>query len=187
MEDELQREWERLEARARELIRDEKLFDGRRGLRMFQMVVEPSFEDAVCWNVFQSGIGPDAKHFGGRAVWRRGADMEKLHTPLTRLKHLGELSPTVEARVFELPGELVESSLGPLKSVSIPVFAEKVPMGLDGTGYELTLCESYFAVARFEWWQQGPAEWERLTETALSIFDKLEAFTSGRQSDEPTV
>src|SRR5688500_9285604 len=97
MDTEQVKEWCFFEKRACEVVREGDT-PAARGIRcLFQILMLPSFEPVVGWQIFQKVSQSKEKHyFATRTCWSRNEDVQKFVSPIERLKHPRELNPTIQ-------------------------------------------------------------------------------------------
>ncbi|MBC7529769.1 MAG: hypothetical protein H7308_19750 [Chthonomonadaceae bacterium] len=168
-----QKEWSELTKHAMERLRKGNTPDLARVRQCFQILVMPSFEDHVSWEVCHDDKAE--AYFAVCSIWRVGTDVAKLETPIVRLRHPRPLFPTIEVEQFPLQSEWAEIAIASLKSLSISAMPDSKIIGLDGTFYELAFDAGFFS-ARYRWWSVPPFRWRPLDDwfqETLSSLEKL--------------
>ncbi len=137
-------------------------FVGADGLLMCRLVVLPSFENSVGWDVRSWPVpGGPAQPRLFRSCWRMDLDSGAFGSPLERLKHPRPYRPTVEVVSAPIDATRIEGVVRRLQAIPIPLAVAEPPVGLDGTSYELHVGKS-FCRARIAWWNRLPEEWSAL-------------------------
>ena len=171
MEEFQQKEWNELTKHAMERLRKGNTPDLARVRQCFQILVMPSFEDHVSWEVchdYKAEV-----YFAVCSIWHGGIDAAKLETPIVRLRHPRPLFPTIEVQQFPLQNEWAETALAALKSLSISATAEERGVGLDGVCYEIAF-NVIGTSARYGWWCEPPVGWRPLNDWLQKVLASLE-------------
>jgi hypothetical protein len=157
----LQDEWSSLEHQA--LVQLKTGTDRKGYIARLQALVLPSFEDSWRYELLVSVPYRSKPALAVKTVWHRGIDSAKFANPVVRLSYGAGVRqlPTIEEFVAEVEAALVDDLCAKAATLKVPAFTAKSTVGLDGTGYQLTLGSSP-VVARFEWWQFPPEGWEPL-------------------------
>ncbi len=74
--------------------------------------------------------------------------------------------PTIEVRDHYISTNEVECCLDKLSRVVIPVYPAEKKFGCDGERFGISYAPYG---ARFEWWCDGPAEWQSLVDWAVEV------------------
>lgn len=170
MESEQGQEYSRLQGEVIVRLRHHAYAAGRPALHVFQYLILPSFTPPVAWDVFRRARRGHADEFVlARTSWRSDLDLEKLQTPVERLRHPYPLKPTVELHLLPAPSAELEGLARGLALLSLPVGASPGVFGIDGTTYEVAVeqppHDSPFAArCRLSWWEETPPGWEGLRE-----------------------
>ena len=136
--------------------------DRHHSVPVCQLLILPSFENAVSWDVIRVAhrrAGAQARLY--RSCWRMDIDLHAMSSPVERLKYPRPYSPTVEANWVVIDRSRVEVILARLRTAPIPLAVVGPRMGCDGTAFELSVGES-FCNARISWWGDMPKEWQQL-------------------------
>ncbi len=140
------------------------VFTGRHsGLPLCRLLIRPSFENAVGWDVLSLPVPgkPDQVRLF-RSCWRMDLDLPALRSPVERFKHPRAYRPTVEMDSTPIDAVKIDGLIRRLQSIPIPIGGRrKSPIGRDGTNYELELGH-FFCYARISWWERLPGEWKAL-------------------------
>ena len=152
-------------------------------LLLMQLMMMPSFTSTVGWQIYQRSpilyrrrpIENDGKprFLGCRTEWVQEEDLKRFSSPVTSLKHLSELAPTMRFQSVELDPEWLQSKQTELRSISIAPYVDSETFGLDGVRYEITQ-NGFKTHSCFNWWCDGPDEWRPLTKIVLAMLDELE-------------
>ena len=116
----------------------------------------------------------EKKPFAALSVWRSDLDLEKLRSPIERLKYPKDLLPTIQNDVIWLTDAEVQSIEQSIRGISIPLYLGQPAMaGCDGTRYEFRYSEMFFG-ASIHWWEDHPTEWRSFTQTITQIAEDLQ-------------
>lgn len=144
-----------------------------RGLqRKFQIIMLPTFDDVIGWEVCLDSLRSDKPYSALFTNWKKRDDLEKFRTPVEKLKYLNRLSPTIEFHRFELEKHFAETIIDQFKSISVPAFIESQHFGLDGTSYEVNI-GSHWATLQFHWWESPPKVWQQIGDITFAALEKL--------------
>ena len=152
---------------------------------LFQVVVLPSFEPTVCWDICMRWEDEETKSYlAVRSEWRRDFDREQFEQrkallPIKR-KYLPPLEPSIEMRTAPLPEDWCLAMLAKLQKIHVPIYNEGVWRDengltwgiLDGTSYELAF-EAGHVSARFHWAEEPPAPWQPLNAFVQEVLNTL--------------
>lgn len=147
---------------AYDALRFGTLIDRHRSKTVCQLLIMPSFQNAICWDVVD--VRPkreDAQMRLHRSCWRMDVDWQALSSPIKRLKHPRSYHPTLETGWVVLNAQKLEAIFEHFRTVSIPVVPRDVHVGCDGTSYEFTVGD-HFSSVRISWWCELPPEWKHL-------------------------
>ncbi len=132
------------------------------GVRRLQLIVSPSFSDAKAWEVRN---GPKGWSLYRTTVLQAGPDAylvgyDRLAIPTDRL-----------ATYFEK-----------IIAISLPIAPDlSGTWGLDGTTYQLALFGDKSTSWRFQWWSEGPCNWQPLADIVSEMI--LEFSSAPIESD----
>jgi hypothetical protein len=173
MTPDLQQEFQSLSATAKQALKDVAASGSYRHL--FSLWIMPSFSPCRRVTVYSpSRAAKDRRPFVSFIIWRSDLDMEKLRSPLERLKYPKDLTPTIETDTLWLSEVELEGIQHRIRSVSIPIFLGHVPVaGCDGTSWEFRYDDFMFG-ASLHWWSNQPPEWRPFIDTVLHIAEELE-------------
>jgi hypothetical protein len=186
MNDEQAGQWSNLEERATFLIREGYALRRFEAFPLFQVVVLPSFEPTVSWEIAEKWQDKSQNQYlAVRSEWRSDLDREQLEQRETILpikrKYLPPLEPSIEVRSVPLPAEWCEAMLAKLQEIHIPIYNDgrirdesgQEWLRLDGTGYELAFEPGYIS-ARFNWSEEPPAQWQPLHDFVQEVLKKVD-------------
>ncbi len=164
LEQEQIREFGQLRSEVTDKLRQHAYIDDQNARHVFQYMILPSFTPPIAWDVFRRRrIGSPNEHVLLRTSWRSDIDLEKLRTPVERLRRPYPLVPTIE--VHELPahsGEL-EALAEELAEIELPIGASVGSVGCDGSTFEVAVEQPPHglgsASCRLSWWCELPAAW----------------------------
>ena len=173
MTPDLQREFVLLSKEAKQRLRNVAASGSYRNV--FSVWVMPSFSPSFRYTLYSpTPFAKKCKSFADYYVWRSDLDLEKFVSPIDRLKHPTNLSPTIENDSVELTGQEIEEIEQRLRGISIPVVPGNLSMiGLDGTCFELNYNNPLWGFS-LRWWEDHPQEWHPFTETVKTIVSELE-------------
>jgi hypothetical protein len=179
MTPDLQREFQSLREAARQQLRDVPKSGSYR--HVFSFWVTPSFAPAYRCTVhaplpFAKGKQP----FASFTIWRSDFDSGKLRTPVERLRHPKDLSPTIEDDTLWLTDAEVEDMQQRIRGISVPLYlGPATVVGCDGTGFEFR-CDEIFYGASLHWWEDQPSEWRPFTAVVVQIASEFESRRKGK-------
>ena len=167
------KEWGNFQQQAIQLIRKGSVPNEVGVMRLFQILILPSFTPSVGWEICRKvSRSGETKFFAVHSCWQIEEDFKKFETPVDRLQYPRELSPTIETISFEITGEIVESFFDKLKSIAIPTYTNTGIFGCDGTHFEFSFGHSFLS-AKYAWWEDPPSEWKQLGDAVLDFLEKL--------------
>jgi hypothetical protein len=145
-----------------------------------QLLVLPSFEDAIRWDVVEASSPPNGRQLHlQRTIWRMEVDSGAFRSPIERLKHPRPYLPTIETGIVNVNSARLDSILSQFRTIRIPLAVEDPQSGLDGTAFELRL-GGPFCSARIAWRCNLPNEWREFH----PVVRDLEAFFNDSWSAE---
>lgn len=179
MTPDLQREFQSLRERAKQQLKD--VPESESYGHVFSLWVIPSFTPAYRWTV--NAPLPRAKGkqpFASFTIWRSDLDLEKLRTPVERLRHPKALIPTIQDDTLWLTDADVQHFRRRICGISVPLYLGPARVvGCDGTRFEFR-CDEVFYGASLHWWENLPTEWRPFTEAVVHIATELENRRKGR-------
>jgi hypothetical protein len=143
--------------------------------RVCQLLVLPSFENLISWDVIKvvsRQSGPQNRLY--RSCWRMDLDYQAFRSPVERVKHPRPFSPTFEKDWVPIDSANLEAILSRLRSIRIPLSPASQVVGADGTSFELEI-HDLFCYARIRWWCDMPEDWRELEPV---VTDLLRLFQS---------
>ncbi len=165
MTPDLRNEFQSLRDRATQHLRNVPEIENFR--HIFSLWKFPSYSPALRCSVYTPA-------FAAFTIWRSDLDLEKLRTPVERLKYPKDLAPTFEEHTLELPRTDIEDFERRIQSISIPVYlGQSQVVGLDGTTFEFHYGD-LLCGALIQWWGNHPTEWQPLTNVLRQILDELD-------------
>jgi len=166
---------------------------------LMQLLILPSFTSEIGWQIYRRDpviyrrhpIEKDGKprFIGCRTEWLKAEDIQRFSSPIASLQYLNRLAPTMSFQTVELDPQWTQQQTSSLLSVSVPPFAERNSVGIDGVGYGLRQ-GNYLAGTCLNWWNEGPDEWRPLTKIVLAMLEELEdiyAFDAAQASGDEVV
>jgi hypothetical protein len=145
MQQEAAADWDRVVNQPRSAIAD--VHARGIGHRRLQLIVCPSFESAMGWEVRQ--LDEEWSSFRSDVVsdW-----------PIIELVGYDRVA---------IDSDVLASLYNRSASLSLPIpFADSDTAYLDGTGYQLAIFGESFCECRFQWWSDPPANWKPLADVA---------------------
>jgi hypothetical protein len=180
LEHEQVREYGRLQNDIIVRLRHHAFVDDLKASHVFQYLILPSFTPPVAWDVFQRRRRDHEDDFVlVRSSWRSDLDLEKLRTPVERLRHPYPLVPTLEVHQLNAPSaELAHLSIE-LAAMKLPIGARPSVGGVDGVTYEVAIAQPPHSIplaasCRLSWWHEPPTEWDNLAawlQQAEAVFE----------------
>jgi hypothetical protein len=148
-------------------------------LPLCQLLILPSFENAVSWDVIRIVSRDDgAQTRLYRSCWRMDIDSEAMSSPVERLKLPRPYSPTFETDWVLVDKERLEAILARLNAARVPLTVGTARLGCDGTSFELSVGD-FFNNARIGWWQDLPEEWRELRPVIADLENLFESTWEG--------
>src|SRR4051794_35093612 len=121
MTSDLQREFQSLREAAKQQLRDVPESGSYR--HVFSLWVTPSFAPAYRCTVYAPlAFAKGKQPFAAFTIWRSDLDSDKLRTPVERLRHPKDLSPTVEDDTLCLADADLEDLQQRIRGISVPLF-----------------------------------------------------------------
>jgi hypothetical protein len=154
-------DWERIRTEPRPAHGD--AYAHGMGRRRLQLIVAPSFGDTSVWEVHQ----PQEWQLVRPRVVKTSPELIVVGHALVRF------APSVLSAYFER-----------IVAMTIPVRPDLSGHGgVDGTMYELAVFGDLSSACRFQWWEEGPEQWQPLVELAVEMHA---AFTAAwREGSDP--
>jgi hypothetical protein len=111
--------------------------------------------------------------------------LEKLRSPVERLKYPKDLAPTIQEDVLWLRDGEVEEIERRVGGISIPLYVGQCTWaGCDGTSFEFRYDAMVFG-GSLHWWENHPSEWRPFTDVVMKIATELEQ--RRKEKVEPSV
>lgn len=161
-------------------LRHHAFVDDLNAHHVFQYLILPSFTPPIAWDVFRRRRrGHEDEFVLVRSTWRSDLDLEKLRSPVERLRHPYPLLPSLEVHQLSASSSELERLAVELAALRFPIGAPPSVGGVDGVTFEVAIEQPphYIALAakcRLSWWHKPPVEWEGLAtwvQRAESIFE----------------
>ena len=173
MEPEQTKEWAALESEAVRLLRDGQPVLRRGVGRVIHLLALPSFEPALGYEIYRDVSDSSGTRYQAvRTRWERSLDLKKFITAVKRSRQL-ELLPTFRRREFPIDTDYMDVMLRRIAEMTLAPLPGDNPAGCDGTSYEVDFGD-FFADSRFQWWEDGPANWRELTLACRELLGKLD-------------
>jgi hypothetical protein len=197
-------------------LRSHGFVDGLGASHVFQYLILPSFTPPISWDVFrrprkgyENAVVPVASEqdVDGvveapprrgheddfvlvRSAWRSDLDLEKLRSPVERLRHPYPLVPSIEVHQLSAPSDELAQLAAKLAAIRLPIGASPSVYGIDGVTYEVAIEQPLYGIplsakCRLSWWHEIPAAWGELqawVEGARAVFESAWA---GRGAPAP--
>ena len=192
MEQEQIREYGRLQNDIIAKLRHHAFVDGLQARHVFQYLILPSFTPPISWDVFRRPRrGHEHNFVLVRSSWRSDLDLEKLRSPVERLRHRYPLVPSVEVHQLDAASAELASLAAELAALALPIGAPPSVGGIDGVTYEVAIQQPRHNIAltakcRLSWWEEPPVEWERLAAWVKRAQAVFEAAWAARGDAAPT-
>ena len=148
---------------------------------VFSLCVTPSFTPAYRCTVYAPlPFAKGAQPFASFTIWRSDLDHDRLRTPVERLRHPKDLSPTIVEDTLGLTDADVEGFQQRMRGISVPLYLGPATfVGCDGTAFEFR-CDEMFYGASLHWWECEPAGWRPFTAVVVQIVSELETRRKGK-------
>jgi hypothetical protein len=152
-----------------------------RGIRIFRLLITPSFLNPVCWELVREAVEAKTTEISASssfrveyAVWRQDLDQEKFSNPINRLRYPKPVTPTIERTGYAVADDLAAGWISRFAGLTLPALIQTGFVGCDGTAFEFSWGDSFLG-ARFHWWEQAPAPWTSLGQTFHEVLREFEA------------
>lgn len=168
-----QREFQLLRETAKQRLRDVPESGSYR--HIFSLWVMPSFTPAYRYTLYAPlPFAKGKQPFASFTVWRSDRDYEKVRSPVERVRHPKDLTPTIEEDTLWLGDTDLEDFQQRIRGISVPLYLGPAAVaGCDGTSYEFR-CDEIFYGASLHWWENMPTEWQPFTGVITQIAAELE-------------
>lgn len=171
MTPDLQQEFRALSERAKQQLREVPVSPGMR--HVFSFWAFPSFSPALRCTVYCPKREGTNKAFASLNVWRTDLDLEKLKSPIERLKHPTDLEPTMQGDTIWLTGSEVGSIEQRIGAIPVPLYiGDSSLAGTDGTTFEFHYSRNFFG-ASIHWWVDQPSDWQPFNHAILQIIEEI--------------
>jgi hypothetical protein len=192
LEQEQVREYGRLQDDIVAKLRPHAFVDDLNARHVFQYLILPSFTPPVAWDVFRRRRrGHEDDFVLVRSSWRSDVDLEKLRTPVERLRHPYPLVPTLEVHQLNAESGELAHLAAELAALRVPIGAAPSVVGIDGVTYEVAIEQpphhiAFSAKCRLSWWNEPPAAWEGLAAWVQRTEAVFESAWAARGAAAPT-
>ncbi|HQR09231.1 MAG TPA: hypothetical protein PLN21_20585 [Gemmatales bacterium] len=147
-------DWNRIRTEPRPANQD--VFAHGIGQLRMQLIVCPSFEEPVAWEI------------------RQGSDGWKLYRP--KVLHPWPNVQLVGYDATPFPSERLASFFHSVTSITMPITPDLTGnIGLDGTIFQIAIHGDMFSSWSFQWWSEPPNQWSSLSNI---VSEMLMAFAS---------
>ena len=178
--------WYRFQIEAHQLLHANRSFEN--GTRMLQLIILPSFKNAVSWEVVikvQTIRKTRAKRefqrefFIARTIWRMDTDREKFRdreksrSPLDRLRPPSPLKPTMEQKEWFIDEATMDRWIDSFSAIQLPVCIQSESAVFDGTTHHFAIYSAGFS-ATFQWKREAPSKWIGLEERFTATIRQFE-------------
>lgn len=173
-------------------LRHHAFVDDHNAQHVFQYLILPSFTPPIAWDVFRRRRrGYDDDFVLVRSVWRSDLDLEKLRSPVERLRHPYPLVPSLEVHQLSAPSAELARLAAELAALRFPIGAPPSVGGVDGVTFEVAIEQppqyiSLAAKCRLSWWREPPVEWEGLGAWVQRAEAVFESAWAARGASAPT-
>lgn len=192
MEQEQVREYGHLQDDIIVKLRHHTFVDGLEAQHVFQYLILPSFTPPIAWDVFRRRRrGHEDDFVLVRSAWWSDLDLEKLRSPVERLRYPYPLVPSVEVHQLNAAsGELAQLA-AELAALRLPIGAPPSVGGIDGVTYEVAIEQpphysALTAKCRLSWWHKPPVEWAELAAWVQCAEAVFESAWAARGAAAPT-
>lgn len=170
-------EWQKLEAKALQMLENPRLLPKDETIKHFipilHLWIAPTFTPHKHW-VFckaRPQVNPQPKPIVRQLIWQRNADFQRLNNPLIGLQEGFHIEPTFEIRTIEIDNEKLKNLHEDLTQVQFSAFIKDENLGLDGEHFGVETLDFYHN-AKVSWWSSYPEEWKEL----VNWFEKIRKF-----------
>src|SRR5689334_213702 len=162
MDTDQMKEWNTFQQQAIQLIRKGSVPNEVGVMRLFQILILPSFTPSIGWEICRKVTRRgETVYFAVNSLWQIEKDFQKFESSDNRRLSLRDWHPTIEISSFEIAGDIVESFFEKLQTISIPTYTNTGIFGCDGTHFEFSFGHHFHSV-KFAWWEDPPMEWKQL-------------------------
>jgi len=172
-----EKEWQELEAKARQILENPRLLPKDETTKHFEptlhLWISPTFTPEKHWIFYkpQPQINPQPKPFVRQIIWQKPSDFQRLNNPLIGLQEGFQAEPTFETKTVEIEKEMLETLHQQLSEIRFPAFVRDEILGLDGESFGVEIF-SFYHQARVSWWSIYPDDWHEL----VRWFEKIQRF-----------
>ena len=172
-----EKEWQELEAKARQRLENPRLLPKDETTKNFTPVlhlwIAPTFTPEKHWVFYKPRpqLNPLPKPFIRQIIWQKQLDSKRLSNPLTGLQEGFHTEPTFETKTVEIEKEMLETLHRQLSEIRFPAFVRDDVLGLDGERFGVEII-GFYHQARVSWWSVYPGEWQNLA----AWFEKIHEF-----------
>ena len=146
------------------------LIERHRSVPVCQLLILPSFENPVSWDVIKIVSRHEAAQTRlCRSTWQMEVDEQAMSSPVERLRHPRPYKPTLETDWVLVDATRLEAILSRIRGIRIPLMLAESHVGLDGTSFELAIGGDCFCNARIGWWCDMPKEWQELAPVVAEL------------------
>ena len=146
---------------------------------MYQILIKPSFENPVCFNIDKMTHIKHRKIEESRNVyevnkctWVKHEDFDDYNGYIKRVEFLKACVPTILKDTKTIESESFHDLLVGLKKIKVYTMPKLEKIILDGTSYELYIHDAH--AIRFGWQENGPSNWKKTVAMTNNIIEILE-------------
>ena len=172
-----EKEWQELEAKARQMLGNLHLLPKDETTKNFaptlHLWITPTFTPEKHWVFYKPRpqINPQPNPFVRQLIWQKQSDYKRLNNPLTGLQEGFHADPTFETKTVEIEKEMLDALHQQLSEIRFPAFARDKILGLDGERCGIEIL-GFYHQARVSWWSVYPDDWQEL----VRWFEKIQTF-----------
>jgi hypothetical protein len=167
MNESREKEWEELEAKAKQILENPRMlpedFTAKHFTPVLHVWIAQTFTPETHW-VFCKPLpqlNPQPKPIVKEIIWEQQKDSSRLHNPLVGLKEGFHTEPTIKLKKVEIEKDVLKNILDQLSKIQIPPFIEDEFLGRDGITFGVETLGIY-QNAKIKWWSVYPDDWKYL-------------------------
>jgi hypothetical protein len=143
--------------------------------QLLSIWTRPSFSPSFRWTVYSPWRNAKGKQpFASYTIWRSDLDLEKLKSPVERVKYPKDLVPTIQDEVVWIPDDFIAKLQSRLCGIAIPFYlGSPKSVGVDGTSFEFQYDQLFYG-GSVHWWENHPHEWQPFTNAIKAIAGDLD-------------
>jgi len=160
-----EKEWQELEAKARQIIENPRLLPKDETTKQFEPIlhlwISPTFTPEKHWFFYKPRpqINPQPKPFVRQMIWQKEGDFQRLNN----LQEVFVPEPTFEIKTVEIEWEFYRKFRSELSKIKLLPFIEVEMSGRDGDICGVETLDLFYS-GKITWWSECPSEWKELVD-----------------------